>query len=76
MKPGVFFLIGRDIIGAFVSVGLILDDGTFVKPNVTQDLQLIAAVNAVLKKYGVTEPRQVDAVIAMLPLIFQIAGLK
>jgi hypothetical protein len=76
MKAGVVFLIVADIIKVFMNMGLLLSDGTFVKPNAQQDALLISQVNGVLKNHGLTEPVQVDAIIALLPLIFQIVGLK
>lgn len=76
MKPGVLFLIAKDSIQAFVDVGVLKSDGTFVKPNPAQDAILIAKIIEIMKKYGVHTPSQLDAVVAMLPLIFQLAGLK
>lgn len=76
MKPGMLFLIARDIIANFVSVGVLLETGEFVTPNAMQDAQLASLVLTTLKKYGVTEPTQVDAAVSMLPLILQIAGVK
>jgi hypothetical protein len=76
MNAGQVFLIVKDIIQVFVDMGLLLPTGAFVKPTAQQDAALIARVNGVLKAHGLVEPTQVDAVIALLPLIFQLVGLK
>lgn len=76
MTLGKVLLIIRDIIQILVNLGLLKSDGTLVKPTAQQDALLISQVNNVLKAHGLTEPTQVDAVIALLPLIFQLVGLK
>jgi hypothetical protein len=76
MTAGTVFLIVRDVIQVFVDVGVLLPSGAVVGPTAQQDAQIAAKVNAVLKAHGLVEPAQVDAVIQLLPLVFQLVGLK
>lgn len=76
MKPGMLFLIARDIIGNFIDAGVLLADGSVVKPDAHQDAVLVGLVIATLNKLGIHTPKQIDAVVSMLPLIFQLAELK
>lgn len=76
MKVGTALEIAADVINVLVSMGLIDASGDFVTPTAQQDAILAAKIEQVVKAHGVIIPAQIDAIIALLPLIFQIFGIK
>lgn len=72
MKVGTLLLILHDVIEGLVSEGLLLKDGTFLGPNLGQDLQIVTMVENAAKAHGVVIQSEVDKIIQVLPLVMSL----
>ena len=76
MNIGTALKIVAEIIPILVREGIIDEVGNFHEPSAQHWAQLASEVEAVLKLYGVTVQEDVDKVIALLPMILSLAGVK
>lgn len=77
MKPGLVLLIFKDVVQDLQDNGMITADGSFNFPSTAAPYEVLASkVNAQLLAHGVTEPRQVQAIIGMIPLILMLSGVQ
>ena len=64
-----------DIVNLLKNLGYMHTDGKFVfPPNAADEAALAGKIEQILKANGVDVPEKVDAVINLLPLIFQMLG--
>ncbi len=76
MNAGTLLKVIRDVIDDLEQDGILKDDGSFVWPtDVQADVKLANQVNASLLAHGVTEPVEVQKVLAVLPLVLSLAGV-
>lgn len=77
MNAGQLLLLAKDIITVLENDGIIKSDGSIVfPPSVQPEVVLAAQIETALRNRGLTIPADVDKVLAVLPLVLQIAGVK
>ena len=77
MKSGLVLLIFKDVVQDLQDAGMILADGSFnFPPTVTPYEVLAGKVNAQLLAHGIKEPKQIQAVIGVIPLVLMLAGIQ
>lgn len=73
MNAGTLLLVVADVITMLKDKGLIGTDGTFGNwTDLNTDLELVSAVEVILKKYGVATPDKLDKLIQLIPLIVEL----
>lgn len=71
MKAGTLLLVLHDVVEMLVAKGYLTADGDMSAPHtLEQDLEIVTAVENILKARGITVQENVDKVINALPLIF------
>lgn len=76
MQLGIFLFVITDITNYLVAKGLLKSDGSVNNLSIGQDIEIVQVVEASLKAHGVVIKSEVDKVIAVLPLVLQLAGIK
>lgn len=76
MKVGTLLLIFSDVIQLLKNIGVINSFDEFIATTAEQDMMIAARVELILKAHGVTVPEKVDQVIALVPLVLSLAGVK
>lgn len=77
MKPGLVLLIFKDVVQDLQDEGMIEADGGFNFPSTASPYEVLAnKVNSQLLAHGIKEPKQVQAVIGIIPLVLMMAGIE
>jgi len=77
MKVGMAVCIAADIINLLKGMGIInVTSYDFRAPTAAEDPVIAQRVEAILKNYGIDVPEKVDTVIAMIPMVLNLAGVK
>ena len=76
MNVGQLLFALRDAVNYMESKGLLRTDGVILLNNVSADVGLVSVIETSLKEHGINIPGEVDKVLAILPLILSIAGVK
>lgn len=77
MEVGMALCIAADVINLLKGMGII--DVTSYKlraPSASEDSIIATRVTAILVNYNITIPDKVETVIAMIPMILNLAGVK
>lgn len=69
MKAAQLMAILAALLAIPAAVGIVDANGDFLTPTPTQDAEIAAAVEGILKAHGVTVPEKVDQVVGMLPFL-------
>lgn len=72
MKAGTLLFIVADVVALLSARGILLPSGDFDEAkldSIQEDVELAAAVAAVLEQHGVNVPDRVQRILAIVPLV-------
>jgi hypothetical protein len=72
MNAGLPLIIAADLSDVLQTKGILLPDGAFDQTKldtISEDLDLVAAIEAVLKRHGLVLPAGIDEILQLLPVI-------
>jgi len=77
MKAGTIFLIFKDVIQDLQDNGMITPTGDFNFPPKVSPYEILASkLNAQIVSHGINEPKQIQAIINIIPLVLMLAGIE
>jgi hypothetical protein len=76
MNAGVLLFVISDVKNYLVAKNLLSTDGAFGALTVGQDIEIATVVKNSIESHGTDLPDEIDKVLAILPLVLQLVGIK